>query len=192
MKIDAKNIFKTLVLAAICICAFASCGDDDDPTPSNILGLNVAKVEVNAGEAAQVSVSNATEPITAKSGNEKIATASVDKNVITVRGVAEGSTMLIISDNAQRTATLPILVKSPMMAALSFDKSEATLGVGEEATVSILSGTAPYTVKSGDEQIATASVSGLKITIKGIQAGITALTVTDTNKRTGLVFITVE
>ena len=191
---SAKNIFKIMVMAVICLCAFtfASCGDDDDSTPSNMLGLNVAKVEVNTGETAQVAVSNATEPITAKSGNEKIATATVDKNVITVRGVAEGSTMLIISDNAQRTATLPILVKSPMMAALSFDKSETTMGVGEEATVSILSGTAPYTVKSGDEQIATASVSGLKITIKGIRAGITVLTVTDTNKRTGVVFITVK
>lgn len=191
---SAKNIFKIMDMAVICLCAFtfASCGDDDDPTPSNVLGLNVAKVEVNTGETAQVAVSNATEPITAKSGNEKIATATVDKNVITVRGVAEGSTMLIISDNAQRTATLPILVKSPMMAALSFDKSETTMGVGEEATVSILSGTAPYTVKSADEQIATASVSGLKITVKGIQAGITVLTVTDTNKRTGLVFITVR
>ena len=190
---NAKTIFKTMAMAVLCLssCMLVSCGDDDPETNKELV-LNALKVELAPGATTEVTAYNGAEPITAKSGSEKIATATVDKNIITVQGVAEGSTTILVSDSKQQTARILVWVKAPTFASLSFDKSDTTVGIGEETVVSVLSGTAPYTVKSSDEEVATASISGLKITIKGIKVGITTLTVTDANKRTGLIFITVK
>lgn len=53
------------------------------------------------------------------------------------------------------------------------------------SSVAVSGGTAPYTVKSSDDKIATVTVSGNTLTVTGQKEGVTTVLVTDKNKLTG-------
>ena len=73
-----------------------------------------------------------------------------------------------------------------------FDKTSLSVNVNKEGSITVKSGTAPYTVAVKDTKIATATVKDAVITVKGVKAGTTTITVTDKNKVTGIVNITVN
>lgn len=81
-------------------------------------------------------------------------------------------------------------IKVPTL--LKFNPTNPEVVVGKTATVSIKGGTAPYTANSKDAGIATASAKDATITIKGIKAGKTTITVTDKNKKSGTISVTVK
>jgi len=164
---------------------FTACDDDDDS------GLRVSKgkVEIAAGETATVTVSNGTEPYTVKSADEKTATATVSKSTITLTGVKEGKTSVMVTDKAKLTAAIAITVKA---AGLTFDKASVSVSADKEEVVTVKGGTAPYTAVSKDDKTATVSVKDDKLTIKGVKAGTTTITVADKDKKTGTLSVTVK
>ena len=192
---NVKNIFKTTAMAVLCLSTltFASCDDDNDaPTPSDELKLSATKVKVAPESTARIIVKNGTKPYTVKSGDTEVVAATVSQDTITVLGVAEGSTTVLVSDSNQKMASIVVTVKNTIPAGLTFDQTAATVGVDKEVVFSILSGTAPYTVKSDNEKVATATVKDNKITVKGIKAGTTTLGVVDKDKKTGTLLVTVK
>ncbi|MGN0190359.1 MAG: hypothetical protein ACI39U_01755 [Candidatus Cryptobacteroides sp.] len=66
---------------------------------------------------------------------------------------------------------------------LTLSQSSVDVKVGESSTVEITSGNGGYTVKSADAETATASVEGSTITVNGIKAGSTMITVMDAAKQ---------
>jgi hypothetical protein len=62
---------------------------------------------------------------------------------------------------------------------LAVSESAATLDVAATADITITGGTAPYTVSSADTGVATASITGTTVTITGVAAGSTTVTVHD-------------
>lgn len=185
---EIKTIFKTMAMAVVCLSAvgFVSCSDDDDDNNSNgSMNLSATKVEVAVDSSKTVSVANCTTPLTVKSSDSTIATVAVDKTTLTIKGVKTGAANVVVTDAKSKTATIAVTVKEM----LSFDKTSLSLSAGKEGTITVKSGTAPYTVAVKDETIATASVKDAVITIKGVKAGSTTLTVTDKNKVTGVVNI---
>ena len=115
----------------------------------------------------------------------------VEKEKITVTGVAEGTATISVVDNDQATGSFTVTVKAAAEK-LEFDKTEVTVGVEKEEVVTVKTGTAPYTVKVADEAVATATVNEAAITVKGVKAGTTTLSVTDKDGKTGEVAIKVE
>jgi len=101
-----KTIFKSMMMAVCClgIVTLASCKDDKDDNKG--LKFSVAKVEVAQGASAKVTIGNGTQPYTAKSTNEKLATVKVDKNMMTVTGVAVGKASIVVTDKNKKTGTL--------------------------------------------------------------------------------------
>ena len=71
------------------------------------------------------------------------------------------------------------------------DKAKTSIAVGKEDVINISGGTIPYTAASKDEKIATTTVKDAKLTIKGVKIGRTTITVTDKNKKTATVVVTV-
>ncbi|MDY4562343.1 MAG: hypothetical protein SPD85_01850 [Candidatus Cryptobacteroides sp.] len=66
---------------------------------------------------------------------------------------------------------------------LTLSQSSIDVKAGESATVEITSGNGGYTVKTADAETATASVEGTTITVNGIKAGSTMITVMDAAKQ---------
>ncbi len=182
------TISKSVILAAVCCCSFAltSCDNDDDSGKS--MKLNATKVVLGVGATQTVTASNCTTPLTAKSAAESVATATVDKSTITVKGVAAGSTTVVVTDNAKQTATIAVTVNE----VLSFDKTSLEVEANKEGVINVTSGTAPYTAAVKDKTIASATVTDKTITIKGLKAGKTTITITDNKKVTGSIAVTVK
>nr|WP_317196013.1 Ig-like domain-containing protein [Prevotella illustrans] len=166
---------------------FTSCSKDDD-IKKKTLKFNVAKVEVTPMGTAEVTIGNGTQPFTVKSSDEKLATVTVAKNILTVTGVKEGKGTIMVTDKDKVMGTLPFMVVAP----LSFDKQNVEVTVGQEVMVTVKSGAKPYTAMVKDAGTATASVKEDKVTIKGAKKGTTTVTVRDKNKKQGVISVTVK
>jgi hypothetical protein len=188
MTMETKNVFKSMMLAACCLgsVVLASCSKDDDNNPG--LRFSAAKVEVAQGATATVKITSGTQPFTAKSSDDKLATVKVDKNMMTVTGVKAGKGTIMVTDKNKQMGSIPFTVVAP----LSFDKMTVTVGIGKEEVVMVKSGTAPYTATVKDSKIATVSVKDAKVTVKGVKAGSTTVTVIDKNKTAGIITVTVK
>lgn len=179
-------------MAALCLGSFVftSCDKNDNKTPDP-LTFSVTKAEVEVGKTVEVSVKNGTQPFTVKSSDEKIATVAVDKEKITVTGVAAGTATISVTDNNKAIGSFSVEVKA-VTEKLEFDKAEVTVGVEKEEVITVKTGTAPYTVKVADEAVATATVNESVVTVKGVKAGSTTVTVTDKDGKTGEISVKVE
>jgi len=97
-----------------------------------------------------------------------------------INGTAYGSEISFIT---QKNIDLP----------LKLSVSSLSLNVNATENIEVTSGNGSYTVVSSDANIATATISGSIITIKGITEGNTTVAVTDTqSKETATVAVTVN
>lgn len=186
LKKISSLFFLSLVALSI---TFTSCDKDDDNDKG--LKFNPGKIEVEIGKTATVTVSGGAEPYTVLAKDQKIATAKADKNVITITGVSKGATTITVTDKNKINGTISITVKES--AGLNLDKKTVSVDVAKEDVVTISGGVAPYAAEAKDAGIATASVKDNKITVKGVKAGTTTITVTDKDKKNnGTVTVTVK
>ena len=182
-----KPFLKSMALVICCLTSFVlvSCDKDDDK-PN--LKISPNKVEVAVGKTVTVSVSNGTAPYTTKSSDAKIAVAKSDKNAIVITGVKDGSAMITITD--RKGVTVKETPKTPK--GLDFDKQSITVSVGKDGIVTVKGGAQPYSAVAKDVNIATVSVKENKVNIRGVKAGKTTITVTDKDKKTGTINVTVK
>lgn len=82
--------------------------------------------------------------------------------------------------------------KRDRSAEMKFNPAAVEVSVGKTATVAINNGKQPFTVKSSDEKTATAKVERNIMTVTGVKEGKAVITVTDKNKHTGSVAISVK
>lgn len=174
------------LIALTSVFTFASCDKDDDNTPK--LKFNSAKVEFATGKTATVTVSGGAAPYTVLSSDAKIATVTVNQSTITITGVKNGSAKITVTDKNKISGQIAVLVKNM----LDFDKNAVTVGVGKEEVVTIKGGAAPYTATSKDSKIAIASVKDGTVTVKGVKAGTTTIEVTDKDKVSGTISVTIK
>lgn len=78
--------------------------------------------------------------------------------------------------------------KTPLK--LSTDKVEVV--VGETKSVTVSNGTTPYVATPSDTKIVTTTVDKSTISLKGVAKGTATVTVTDKNKKSGKITVTVK
>lgn len=193
-----KKISGLLYLSLVALTlAFVSCDDDDDNNSSGIFKFSPDKVEVVTGKTATVSVTGGTTPYTVASSDDKIATAVIDKSTITITGVKAGAATITLTDKNKNTGKITVTVKDATPNELDLSQKDATVAtsadVDKEVVVTIKGGVAPYTAESKDAAIATATVKDDKVTVKGIKAGTTTITVADKDKKnSGTISVTIK
>lgn len=74
------------------------------------LAISKTAMELATGKEGTVTVSGGITPYTVTSKNAKIATATLKNATITVKGVAEGSTVVTVTDKNNMTATMTVTV----------------------------------------------------------------------------------
>jgi uncharacterized protein YjdB len=75
---------------------------------------------------------------------------------------------------------------------LKFKPDKVEVLIGKSDTVTVNGGTAPYTVVSSDSKIASAKVDRSTITITGVKDGSATVMVTDKDKNSGKITVTVK
>ncbi len=156
---------------------------------SNLV-IDKSEVEVAKGITAIVNILSGSGNYSVESNNTGIATATLSGTVVTITGIALGNTTVTINDNeTNQTKTVAVKVTHPNLA---IDRSEVEVEKGITAIVNILAGSGNYSVSSSNTTIATATLSGTVVTITGIAAGNTTVTIKDnTTNQTKTVAVTV-
>lgn len=122
--------FATALLCCMFAMTVVSCDKDDDDEPKVSLKFNPNKAEVAVGST--VNVTGGTEPYTVTSSDVKIATVTVSKNTITIKGIKTGAATILVSDKNKASGKLSVTVKEGVTA-LDFDKKSAEVEVGKDA-----------------------------------------------------------
>ena len=188
-----KLFFKSTAVAVCCLTsfAFASCSKNDDTPPISHLTFDKNKVELAEGNKVTVKVGGGVEPYKVTTGDAKIATATVEKNVITITAVKKGGTVINVSDKNKKSGIVTVVVKDAA-SALTFDKPTVTLAINKTEQVTVKGGTGPYMAVVQTPTIASAEVKGNVITVKGLKTGATTITVNDKDKNVGTIAVTIK
>ncbi len=147
---------------------------DEDTAPAP-LSVDPTALSLVPGDDGAITVTGGTAPYSAGSSNESAATESVSGNTVTVTAVADGTADITITDNAGSSETVSVTVQT----VLSVQPDTFTLSVGELGTATVSGGTGPYSVSSGNESVATASIATSTVTITAVAAGTATITVSD-------------
>jgi hypothetical protein len=98
----------------------------------------------------------------------------------TLQGIATGAASVVITDNAGVHITLAVTVPAPNTL-FTTAPSSLTTGVGVANYYSVIGGKTPYTVKSSNPLVATATVNATTgdLTITGVASGTATVAVSD-------------
>ena len=172
-----KNLLTFMLMAVFSLSGIVltSCSNDDDDAKS--LQFSVDKLVISPTVEYKITIENGTPPYTAKS-----------VNVMTIKGIKPSRTSIIVSDKNKLSGTIPVKVLLPLL----FDKLEVKMVKGEVETFQIKSGEAPYKVQVRDRSIASVSIRGNVVTVKGLKAGMTSITVTDSDENSSYIAVIVR
>ncbi len=132
---------------------------------------------LGAGAFQTFSIFGGSAPYSVSSANTAIATASVGGTNLTITGFAAGSTTVTVRDNAGSVVPINVNVVNPV--AISGSGS-TSIKVGATQTFTVSSGATPYIVGGNtDPGVASATISGATLTVTGLTAGTSIVTVTD-------------
>lgn len=178
-----------IALCGLTTCFMTSCDDDDDNSNVATLKFSASQVTSVAGKKDTVLIKGGTAPYTALTSDKTKATATVKKDTVFITSVKAGTAYILVTSSDKMQGRILVSVKGDE---LTFSNSTVTVAKDKEATVTIKSGSAPYTATVKDASIATATVNAKVVTVKGLKAGTTTVTVTDKDKKTGVFVVTVK
>lgn len=156
-------------LATILLCACKKESENHAPltlsTETLIDGVNkTISFEIRSGSGQY----------TVKSENTSLATASLEGNKVTLNTLAVGQTHIIVTDTQTQQE------KKVSLTITEFHIGQATLYVGTNTTVTTeITGSGDYSVTNSQEAVATATLSGQILSVKGISVGEATLTIKD-------------
>ena len=151
-------------------------------TPTLTLGdTNINLIVSNSGTVTFTTDSDGV--ISVSSSDDTIATASVNNGIITINSLAAGSAVITLSIAASNTYkpisdTINVIVSAKTIPTLTPSDTDIEVTEGSDGTVTVTTDSdGAISVSSDDGTIATAAVSGNKITITGVAQGSTSITV---------------
>ena len=182
----ANNTIRTRVSLIVIVILFALI---NVRVSDAALSVSSATVSVVAGTSQQVTITGGTGFYKITSSDEKIATATVSGSTVqkgTIQGVAIGTAIITIEDDTGATATIDVTISG-----LTLDKTSIIVQPAGSVTITVLTGTPPYSVVSSDDTIATALITSDKITITGVAKGSSTITVTDSSSVSAVISVQV-
>ncbi len=152
------------------------------------LGVSKTSLSLSIGGATGTcTISGGATPYSAVSSDKAVATASVNDDTLSVKGVSAGSATITVSDGNSGKVTVSITV-APL---LRVNPTRLSLFVGATSACAVSGGVSPYSAASSKTSVATASVSGSLLSVKGVSAGSATITVSDGDSGKVTVSITV-
>ncbi|MDO5105136.1 SUMF1/EgtB/PvdO family nonheme iron enzyme [Capnocytophaga sp.] len=140
--------------------------------------LSTGSVNVKATENATLTALSGSGNYQATSSNPTVATVSVNGNNIVINGKIVGSTKITVKDKVsgkEKVVSVTVTYKRNIV----LSQTNLEVNTGTTKNVSISSGSGSYALTSSNSNVATASISGNVIVVKGIAAGTANITVSN-------------
>lgn len=139
-------------------------------------------VTIPVGGSSTYAVGGGTAPYTVSSSNTAVGTASIAGTTLTIAGGIAGTVQITVFDTAGKSVGTLATVSNGTVATTLYvaAPSAVTMAVGAAPSYGIGGGTAPYIGNSSNSDVATASVTGARLTITGVAPGTAQVSVFDT------------
>lgn len=178
-------------------------------TGNNITGTNSTgnltiptAVSLNVGDTSPTTISGGKAPYTLQaqtSASAQIATATISGGTLSVTGVSQGTTSITVQDSSSpvQTANVTITVGTNGNIVINFNSTAKNptnipIGVGSSVNLTMSGGTQPYNIQTEpDSTIALGLVNNNNLTLVGVAAGTTSITLQDSVGQTINLTITV-
>jgi hypothetical protein len=165
-----------LLLAPLLWLSQSALADSGSASTRAALSANPTELALLVGDTATVELNNISGSVRVSSSNSRVASASVSGSSITVTARAAGTTRLTVRDSRNRV-TIDVAVTMPPPIAVR--PSALNLLVGASASVDLSNVSGSASVSTSNSGVATASVSGDRVTVLAKNAGTARLTVRD-------------
>ncbi|MEI8174502.1 MAG: hypothetical protein WCG28_00965 [bacterium] len=186
----------------------------DSSTPPKTVKVDIAvsglndfivtpsSVSVEIGHTAKTILSGGTAPYTIENQfNPQIATAQISGSTLTVLGISDGITAVLLKDSSTIPKFANVSISTKPFVPLLASPQNVLLGIGQTSNIPITGGIVPYTIQ--DQSSSTTSIANaqilsntpLTLTITGVAPGSTKVTIKDsspTSPQTFVVDITVN
>lgn len=156
---------------------FMGCSEEAPSYTDLAINTNSLSIDKDAEGEVQIINGNGNYIVTVE--NENIASATLNGNVITVKGLVRGTTTLTIRDWARSTQIVNVKVNEIVDLKLNVENIETNVFVGEIRSIPIYSGNPEYTLTVADPAIVKAEVVENNILFTPITKGETTVTLAD-------------
>ena len=142
------------------------------------LKLSTSSLRLFSGAVGTVDITSGSGSYTVESSSPGVATATLEGTKVRVSAISYGTAVVTVTDTETgRTATIEVDVVGNLKLSISTDSLR--LFPGDVGTVDITSGSGLYSVRSVENDVATVTLEGSKVTVKTKNLGHTAIRVTD-------------
>ena len=130
----------------------------------------------------------------ASNSNPSIVQANLSGSVLTLLGIANGSSVISVCASSSNCASLTVTVNSNSSNGgnLTLSQDNVNLSVGQIASVTISGGTMPYNILSNSGNIVQSSLNSNILTLSGLSAGIAPINVCSASGNCATLSVTVS
>jgi ferredoxin len=161
---------------------------------SGPITLSQNNLWLQVGQAASVAISGGTMPYSLlnTASSSTIVQSSLNTNILTLTGVAAGSSSLSVCSAGGACVQLSILVNGISSSGqLTFSNNNLSLLVGSSATVSLYGNGGYYISNTTNQNVATITLSGSQVSISALTAGSANATLCQTGGQCGVIYVSV-
>lgn len=155
--------------------------------------LNQTSISLLVGQVLSVTASGGTTPYSLGYNSGNVFQASLNGNVVTLSGIAVGSSTLTVCTAGGACALLSVTVNaSGSGTPMSFSQNSVSLNVGGAAAVTITGGGGYYVSNSTSQNIASVQISGSIAIISALAGGSTNVSICQSGGQCSILFISVS
>ncbi len=185
-----KKVILFLSVVFMAMLSFSSCQDDNFGIQTPEIKLEQTELSLTSlGATGTVKVLAGVGEISVSSSDENVAVATIADNVITVTAKGVGEAIITVK-TADKEKSFKVVITTP---ALSVKIDKVSVTPKAPAEVTIVGGTAPFTVKSSDDAVVMAEVKDGKVIISTKATdGKATVTLTDASGKTATIEVAIK
>ena len=157
----------------------------------NSLQVSTNELYMVVGEQSTVNITSGSGSYSVQNSDDDVAIVNVSEDEVTVKAISIGTTTIIVTDEKSGQTTMIEVIVNYFPLTLS--SSTLDLSIGDEETISIISGNGDYSVSSSDTNVATATLDDGSVVVTAVGGGTATITVKDISSgKTADITVTVE
>lgn len=163
-------------------------------TTSGPITLSQNNLWLQVGQSSSVVISGGSMPysLSTTASSSSFVQSSLNNNILTLSGVAAGSTSINVCSAGGACTSLAVLVNGISTSGqLTFSNNNLSLIAGNSATVTLYGGGGYYISNSVNQNVASMTLSGNQINVSALTAGSANVTVCQTGGQCGVLYVSV-